>query len=177
MAEKLKLKRASKCWELDGGPCRITVLARNELRAKLRFRKAARENLGETTLSLLSVWRHKKGDTYFFEGKKLTKETIKNILFWRKQEEEQEKRLNKILEDESIKFCYILKGGYYYRKNYKGYVDSKSFAGIYTKAEAVKEEKLCGGVSAIPINIEEHNQAIRDRVKELEENLIKDKDE
>lgn len=178
MTEKIKLKRAFKCWELEGGPYgRITVLARNKLRAKLRFRKATRDFLDKTELSLLSVCRYEEGDIYFFEGKKMTKRAIKDTLFWRKLKEEQEKRLNKILEDDSIKYCYLIKRGVYYRKNYKGYVDSKSFAGVYTKAKAVEEEKNCGGVSAIPINVEEHNQAIKDRVKELEENLIKDKNE
>ena len=107
-------------------------------------------------------------DKYEFEGKAETMHSIYEII----HERERISKLNDILTNDSIKFCYISKGNYY-RPGSCGYTDFKHRAGVFTKEEAVSSAKSCSGLSIIPIDIEVHNKMISDEITELQTRLLK----
>jgi len=76
-----------------------------------------------------------------------------------------------MLNNPDIKYCYIYKGGYY-RPNYAGYTDNKAEAGVYTKEDALNSAKTCDELIIIPINIDEHNQMILNKINKLTDKLI-----
>lgn len=87
-------------------------------------------------------------------------------------ERERIKELDNILNNDSIKYCYIKKRGEYYRPNSCGYTTYKFFAGVYTKEEAVSDAKSCNDLTIIPINVEEHNKYINTIISDLNTRLI-----
>lgn len=120
------------------------------------------------TLKNIPVTRAKEYDVVLFEGKEVVRYTIELIYQERKRNEE----LAKILNNPDIKYCYIKKGGTYYRPNSAGYTDYKTKAGIYEKEDAIDSAKRCDELQIIPINIEEHNQTILSEIEELGKQLI-----
>lgn len=126
----------------------------------------------EVNYVTIPVVRCYEADKYDFENSEKTIREIRNILDQRKRLN----KLNQILENQDITYCYIKKGSYY-RPNCCGYTDMRHRAGIYEKQDAIDQAKSCRDLYIIPINITEHNQMIADEIKELEERLINQKEE
>jgi len=122
----------------------------------------------EITYLNIPVIRCKSSDYFSFEGEEKTLRQIEEKLYERKRIEE----LNLILDDETIKYCYIIKRGEYYRPNSCGYTSFKHRAGVYTKKEAVNSSKSCGDLRIEPIDIEEHNKMIERESRELKEKIL-----
>lgn len=116
----------------------------------------------------IPVIRYPEADQYEFEGQSLSIYSINYILNERVRLIE----LNKILENPLITYCYIIKRGYYYRPNYCGYTERITEAGIYDKSDAIESAKSCRELSIHPIDIEEHNNIIQSKIKELNLLLI-----
>jgi hypothetical protein len=110
----------------------------------------------------IPVIRCKKADKFEFEGEDICLWRIEVIL----SERERKAKLDLLLNDDSLKFCYIKKGGYY-RPNSCGYTDFRHRAGVYTKEEAVSHAKSCSDLTLIPIDIEEHNLMIQKEIDDL----------
>lgn len=116
----------------------------------------------------IPVVRDKEFDKYDYFGQSLSLGEIKEL----KQKEEREKELDDIAKDENITHCYIRKGGYYYKPNNCGYTEYITFAGVYTKKDAIRSCRGCSELRAIPIDIEEHNQRVNDQIDNLRLRLI-----
>lgn len=85
------------------------------------------------------------------------------------------KDLDLLLEKNPGAFAYIMKGGYFYRPNSKGYTEFQQFAGVYTIDEAVSACKSCDikdGMQPIIINKENHNEKINKSIADLQSRLI-----
>jgi len=116
----------------------------------------------------IPVIRCKSSDKVEFKG-----EVIKRYEVERKiRIEELNKKLDSYLTDSSITHCYIMKRGTYYGWNYSGYVSYKTFAGVYTKEDAVKECKNLEELTCVPINNTEHNELILNQVARIKKGLI-----
>lgn len=83
--------------------------------------------------------------------------------------------LDEILNNEYIKYCYIIKRDSYYVPHSCGYTDFKYKAGVYSKEDAVSSAKSCRDLRIERIDIDEHNQMIKDRIQDLNTRLL-DKD-
>lgn len=81
------------------------------------------------------------------------------------------KLLDDILNNPDIQYCYIYKGGFY-RPNSCGYTSHMSEAGVYKKGEAVAHARGVQEIKLIPINIEEHNKMINEKIENLKSRLI-----
>jgi hypothetical protein len=128
------------------------------------------ENCYDEPISLanIPVIRYENSDHYFFENKIMTLREINGTV----KERLRIAKLERLLNDESIKFCHICKHGSYYRPNSAGYTDYLSRAGVYEKKEAIEHARRCDELSLIPINIETHNKLIYDEIKDLQLLLI-----
>lgn len=115
----------------------------------------------------LPVVRAKELDKYHFEGNSYSKYEIEEILY----ERSRIKKLDELLNNDNIQWCYIRKGSYY-KPNSCGYTDFKIWAGVYSKTEAVKHAKSCKGLTIVPINISEHNKMIQDEIENLQTRII-----
>ncbi len=122
----------------------------------------------EVTFLTIPIKRYPEADLLLFEGNEVTLNKIEEILKNRKRMAE----LDTILANESIQFCYITKGSYYYRPGNSGYTEYVSMAGFYTTAEAVASAKSCRELHIIPIDIEKHNAMINERIEDLKTRLI-----
>lgn len=116
----------------------------------------------------IPIIRCKELDLIDFEGKQINRCKIDIIINERKRESE----LDDILNNPKIKFCYIVKSGFYYRPNSCGYTESRYEAGVYKKEDAVNEAKYCDELSIIPIDIENHNKMINEKIEILQKKLI-----
>lgn len=123
----------------------------------------------EATFIDLKCKRAKAYDVVTFNGKNMKRHLVSSEL----ADIESNKKLDEILANPNIKYCYIYKRGYY-RPNFCGYTDMKHRAGVYTKEEAVKHAKGIREIHLERIDIEEHNKMIQDEIKELERKLISD---
>jgi hypothetical protein len=121
----------------------------------------------EVNYLTIPVIRRKSDDKIIFEGKAVTETEKNRILFKR----ERLAKLDAILNDESIKYCYIRKGNWY-RPNACGYTDFKHRAGVFTKEEAVSDAKSCQELDIVPINIVEHNEMINSEISCLSSRLL-----
>lgn len=92
---------------------------------------------------------------------------------YEKSKEKHNDKLNQILLDETIKYCYIYKRGSYYMPNYCGYTSFIHQAGVYEKKKAVRHAMNIIEIILEPINIEKHNELINGEIHKLEEKLIK----
>lgn len=119
------------------------------------------------TYLTIPVIRCESADKYLFEFEEMTRYKINEILENRKRVS----ALNKILEDETVKYCYIRKGAYY-RPNSSGYTDYLHRAGVFTKEYAVSHAISVREISIIPINIDEHNQLIESEISELKTRIL-----
>lgn len=180
----MKYELAKKAWEInfdnieegylyDQGFYVVYANTRNKAKSKLLtladcegIRLKGEED--EVDYLTIPVIRSKKYDKYYFEGEALTIYSIEGRL----RERERLESLQEILDNNSIKFCYIKKGSYY-RPNSCGYTDFTHMAGVYTKEEAVSKAESCEDLRIIPIDISEHNKMIEERIKDLTTRLIK----
>lgn len=115
----------------------------------------------------IPIIRRKSDDKIMFDGKAVTEIEMNRILY----KKERDLLLENILNDKSIKYCYIKKGSYY-RPNSSGYTDLKYRAGVYTKEESVQRAKSCNELTIIPIDIIEHNNMINSEISELSSRLL-----
>jgi|ERR1035437_1430430 hypothetical protein len=122
----------------------------------------------ELTYLNIPVRRIKKYDLFEFEDKYLSQNKIGEIL----KNRERNDKLDAIINDSEIKYCYIRKGAYY-RPCGAGYTDFVSRAGVFTKEEAVSEAKSCQDLYIVPINIEEHNKMIETEIQDLQTRILK----
>jgi hypothetical protein len=116
----------------------------------------------------IPVIRCKEADIVLFEGKETKRYKISEILM----ERERIAKLDEILNNPEIKYCYIRKGSYY-RPNSSGYTDMRYRAGVYLKKDAYNSALSCRDLTIIPIDIEEHNKMIQDEINELSTRLFK----
>jgi len=121
----------------------------------------------DITFTNIPVVRRKTSDLHIFEGSPVPMWRINEIL----SERERFKKFDVILNDESIKYCYIRKGSYY-RPNSCGYTDMIHRAGVYTKEEAVSEGKFCRDITIQPIVISDHNEMINKEINDLKSRLL-----
>jgi len=70
------------------------------------------------------------------------------------------------------KYSHIIKGGYYYRPQSRGYTEHKYEAGIFLTSDAEDHKKHCAELHIVPIDIDEHNEMIREHIREVEPFLI-----
>lgn len=144
---------------------------RNEAKQKLlqTYQYQSLNDFDKTEITYLNipVKRAKGMDKFLFEGEPKTLAEIENI----KERRERDKKLDQILENPEIKYCYIIKR-YYYRPNYCGYTERISRAGVYTKEDAVSEARNVQEISVKPIDITEHNSHIQAEIEDLKTRLI-----
>jgi len=152
----------------------IMCYAKNANQAKqILLRENRYENLTlsksneQVNYLTIPVIRRKSDDKIIFEGNAVTETEKNRILF----ERERLAKLDTILNDESIKYCYIRKGSWY-RPNACGYTDLKHRAGVFTTEEAVSYAKSCQDLDIVPINIVEHNEMINREISCLSSRLL-----
>ena len=111
--------------------------------------------------------RNKSYDIVSYKGK-----NMKRFMVQVENENDlRNKKLDEILENKNIKYCYICKNGFY-RPNFCGYTDFKHRAGVYTKEIAVAHARGVKEIYLERIDIDEHNKMIYEEIKELESRLI-----
>ncbi len=116
----------------------------------------------------IPIVRYKEIDEIEFEGEIKNKQQIESIL----SERRRIASLDLFLADPSVVYMYIKKGGYYYRPNECGYTEFITMAGVYEKEDAVRQAKSVRELRLIPINIEEHNKNLLERIEELKSRII-----
>lgn len=119
----------------------------------------------------LPIMRAPEYDKVLFEEKYITIKEMDRILATR----EREKSLQILLQNNPNSFCYIKKGGYYYRINKAGYSEYIIEAGVYTLEDAVSEVLSCSiedCMRVVLINKEEHNNLIANKIQELSSKLL-----
>jgi ribosomal protein L2 len=122
----------------------------------------------ELRYSNIPVKRKEEYDLVLFENSETIRHKISDILYKRSKNNE----INEILNNDIIKYCYILKGGYYYRNNSCGYTESLLEAGIYEKNDAIKHASCCFDLRLVPIDINKHNEMIRNKIDELTKKIL-----
>ncbi len=115
----------------------------------------------------IPIVRCKYLDKYHFEGDSLTLRQIEKLLI----SSEREQSFINMLADNTLKFCYIKKGGYY-KPGSSGYTDFRHRAGVYTKEDAVSHARSCDDLTLVKINIEEHNTLIQEEIDDLTTRLL-----
>jgi len=119
----------------------------------------------------IKVYREPSKDKFLVDGQLKTKKEIESD----KRRSDRNAGFRKLLEENPEGMAFIKKGGYYYRKNYSGYTEHRTDAGVYTLAQAVRE---CLGMSESEymrpelIDIAEHNKMILEKIEELKTRLI-----
>lgn len=178
-----KYKLLEKAYKIDFGKidegylyCDIIVYAESRNKAKyLLLNEFKYENLAlkysndEITYANIPIIRCPNADIFEFEGNRKKLWEINEILEQRKKYNE----FDEMLSDLSIKYCYITKRGLYYGSNNCGYTDYKINAGVYSKEDAISSAKSCNELHIIPINVEEHNKILQDKIDDLKSRLIK----
>ena len=123
----------------------------------------------EITYLNIPVIRAKEYDRIVYKGEIINRSRVKYI----KRIEENDKKLDEILNDSSITHCYKMKRGVYYGWNNSGYVSFKHVAGVYPKKETVNYCKGQLDVTCVPIDTEEHNEIILNHIARVKKGLIK----
>jgi hypothetical protein len=142
--------------------------ARVELLKKIKYDNWRLKNSGEELNYLnIPVKRSEWIDKVIFEGKEVLRSSIQRLI----NERERLKKLDEILNNPSIKYCYIIKGSYY-RPNSCGYTSLRFEAGVYPKDEAVSHAKSVSEIRLETVNIEEHNKMINEKIAELQGRLL-----
>lgn len=117
----------------------------------------------------IPVIRRKSDDIVLFEGNEVIRYKISDIVY----ERERIDKINEILADEAVTYCYIYKSGQgYYCDGRCGYTYLKTNAGIYEKKDAASDAKSVRELSIIPIDIEEHNKMINDKINDISKKII-----
>ena len=122
----------------------------------------------DITFLNIPIIRKKEEDLYHYNNKKLTLDGIRN----ENLKQQRLLKFDKIMNDETIRFCYIIKNGSYYGNDMCGYYSRKINAGIYDKKEAINHAKCCDELDVIPINIEDHNKMMHEQLDKLSSKLI-----
>lgn len=153
----------------------IVCHAHNKNQAKVKLLEQVRyEDMklkyGEEDLSYINIpiKRSHRHDKVIFDDKVVLRHEVESII----KQKEREEKLNAILVDDNIKYCYIKKGGSYYRPNSCGYTEYKYRAGVYKKEEAIKDCLSAQELYVIPINIDEHNKMINSQISELQTRIL-----
>lgn len=142
--------------------------ARNILLIKVRYEDWKLKRTGaELTYLNIPVVRNKFYDKIIFEGKPVSRYEIDNIL----SERLRIAKLDEILNNPNVKYCYIYKNGYY-RPNSSGYTSYKHEAGVYPKEMAVNEAKSVRDIILEVCDIDNHNWIVSRKILELESRLI-----
>ncbi len=115
----------------------------------------------------IPIKRRPSYDVVIFENNKVIREDVENM----SNEKARIAKLDEILNNPSINYCYIIKGGYY-RPNHCGYTSLKFEAGVYKKEEAVAHAKSVREIRLERIDIEEHNKMINEKISELKDRLL-----
>jgi hypothetical protein len=121
----------------------------------------------ELTYLNIPVERLESADLIMFEGQAVTRSKISSII----EERERIAKLDAILANPDVEYCYIWKGSYY-RPNSCGYTSLRYEAGVYPKSEAVSEAKSVREIRLECIDIHDHNKMIREKISELQSRLI-----
>lgn len=142
--------------------------AKNKLLNKVRYEDWKLKYFDEELNYLnIPIRRRKSSDKVIFEGKEVIRCNIEEII----QERERLAKLDEILKNPEIEYCYISKGSYYC-PNWAGYTSWRSRAGVYNKEEAIEHAKSCREITIVPINKEEHNEIINKEINDLKTRLI-----
>jgi hypothetical protein len=183
--EKFDLELVEKCYSLNIDKFEeaylydrdlYLVYAQNSNEAKYKiYNKIKHDNFQfkyesekEITYLNIPIFRENIHDKYKFEDRDISLKQIHKEL----KQRERISKLDDILNNKEIIFCYIKKGGYYYRPNSCGYSEYKTNAGIYTKEDAVSKAKSCNYLFIVPIDIIEHNKVIKDEIEELKSKIL-----
>jgi hypothetical protein len=143
--------------------------AKNKLLSMVKYEGWVLNSSGEELTYLnIPVRRLKDADIIVFEGQGVQRCKIASIV----EERERINKIDTILANPDVKYCYIWKGGYYYRPNNRGYTSLRFDAGVYLKSEAVSEAKSVREITLEPIDIYNHNKMIHEKISELESRLI-----
>lgn len=162
--------------QLDGGyeSSEIVCHAENTNKAKIALLHKVKYDSwklrwtgNEINYLNIPVVRANEYDLVLFEGANVTLNKVAEI----KAKRERIAYLDGILNDESIKYCYIRKGSYY-GPNCCGYTQYKFQAGVYTKEDAVSQAKSVSELYLEPINIAEHNEMIQAKIADLSSRII-----
>lgn len=121
----------------------------------------------ELTYLNIPVIRHKIEDIVVFIGSEMTRYAAQSQI----KQHKKDQKLFEILDDESITHCYIKKGPYYC-PNYCGYTDHLHEAGVYTKEAAIDHVRFVNGCYAIPIDVDKHNNMIKEKIADLSTRII-----
>ena len=123
----------------------------------------------QVTYLNIPIKRYEDGDLFLLEdGRKMTIEDIK----YENVKIERNKKLDDILNDTNVKYCYIKKRGLYYRPDNCGYTEYKISAGIYSKEDAVGSGRGCHDLIIVPIDIQEHNKVLQEHIESVKSRLI-----
>lgn len=90
------------------------------------------------------------------------------------EENKRLKSLEDMLADDSVKWCYIMKRGSYYRPKSCGYTYREEEAGVYLKADAVQSARSCRDLTLVPTTHEAHRESIEKRIKMTQETAEKE---
>lgn len=123
----------------------------------------------ELTYLNIPIKRDKAVDILLVNGVEIKRYEYDRQQIINKRNEE----LDSILNNPTVRYCYIVKGNAYYRPNCKGYTDRKIRAGVYDKSDAISQGKSCEDLRIIPIDVEEHNAMILDSINDLKSRIIK----
>lgn len=97
----------------------------------------------------------------------MTKHEIKQRAFCKLQ--------NRIAKKCKNDVCLILKGGYFYRDDYKGYTELIQYAGVYNLHDALLHVTRCSWtdfIRIVPLDAAKHNELIISEIKKLTAHLI-----
>lgn len=140
-----------------------SILLKNNIYEGLCL-KGSDDEVGYLTIPVI---RCKNADKVIFEGKEIVRNQIDDLI----NERERIAKLDEILNNNNIKYCYIIKGSYY-RPNSCGYTSFKHEAGVYTKDEAVKHAKSVREIRLEWCDVEEHNKIINQKIAEFQGRLL-----
>lgn len=172
-AYRLDLGKISEPWFVENN----VVYAENASKAKSLLWNSIKQddlrlsNYKDITFLNLPVIRDKDSDKVLFESLYLTRQEIEAITDTRARDQSH----YTLLENNREGFCYIKKGGYYYRPGSAGYTEYIIDAGIFSIQQAVVEVVGCSldsHIRAILINKFDHNTMIQNKIKELQQRIL-----
>jgi PDZ domain-containing secreted protein len=178
------MKLQEKAWTIDNSNFEEPWFAPNNVfyaesegKAKIKaFREVydcgCKDSRGnDFTFLTVKIKRAKQADKYLVDG---SVKTLKEIEY-DQQVREYKEHIDKLVRENEGGYAYIKKGGYYYRDNHCGYTEFVAYAGVYSILEAATTAKSCSlrdGMKIIPINPEEHNKMIQEKIEDLTSRLI-----
>ena len=167
---QIDLSRIKDGWESDTVYCSAPTLnkAKSTLLDNIRYYGWVLEPYSaEVTYLNIPVIRYPLADKVMFDGDVMYRWKVDELI----QKKDRQGKLQAILDSPDIHYCYIYKRGYYC-PGWAGYTDHKWAAGVYTKEEAVEHAWNIKEIHIEPINIEEHNKKISEKIADLQSRLI-----